>query len=181
MLGQATMYVSTPPTHFFDEWGRQYELDRQLTDKEALAFETYATAHSEPSIRARFVTMVTVVEVLAAGAMRSAKAQAVIDGFMDDFMERTRSSDLDQSERSSLERGLLKLKRGSIGAACRRYIKAALGKEVSVEFERLYDVRSRLVHAGVYDDTDLGDELTKLETIASGLLARAGTAAAGDS
>jgi uncharacterized protein with HEPN domain len=110
--------------------------------------------------------------------MRSPWAQEVIDRFMDDFMARTRDSDLDRSERSSLERGLLELKRGSIGAACRRYIKAVLDKEPSIEFGRLCDIRSRLVHAGVYDDVDLGDELTKLETIVSGLLARVRTAAA---
>ena len=173
-LMQATGSVQSSPSRYIDEWKRQYDASPQLSPKEAFGLELYAMAHAEPSTRARFVALATVVEALAAGAMRSEKGQQLIDSFMETFMKGTRESDLDPSERRSLEGGLLDLKRGSIGAACRRYIEAALGKDATKEFDRLYDIRSKLVHTGVYDDTALGDELSKLDALVSRLLAPLG-------
>ncbi len=175
MTISATGFTSSPPERFIEAWKREYDADPNLSPKETLALELYAQAHSEPSIRSRFVSLATVVEALAAGAMRSEQAQAMIDEFMERLRTDTKSSELDESERNSLERGLLELKRGSISASCRRYITRVLSKADAKEFDRLYEIRSLLVHTGVYEASELGDELTKLDALVLNLLMPLGT------
>jgi hypothetical protein len=175
MTMRLTAYSSSPPERFIEAWKSEYDADSHLTPRETLALELYAQAQSETSVRSRFVSLATVVEALAAGAARSDKAQAMIDNFMDRLRTDTKTSDLEQSERDSLEGGLLELKRGSIGAACRRYITRALSSSDAKEFDRLYNIRSLLIHTGEYEASELGDELTKLGALVSKLLVPLGS------
>ena len=158
------------PTTIFEEWRRQYERNHQLTDTEVLAFELYSAAQREPFPRARFLTLVSIVEVLARPRPRTADALALVDSFL---QQAGSVPGLAHDERQALTDSLRVLKKQSIRSVCRSHVEAALGTEEWREFDRLYAIRSTLTHDGRVD-ADLNVEGTTLEGIVSRLLARVG-------
>lgn len=166
----ATAFVSVPPERVIDEWTRQYALGPKLKDpRELLAFELYGAVWMEPFLRAKFLTLVSVVEVLAMRGPRSQEAVALIDRFMAD------ATVLTEPERTSVFQALGQMKTESIRSACRRYVQGALGEADWKELDRLYGIRSTMAHEGdVPAGVEIGDEVTKLTDIVARLLSRLG-------
>jgi hypothetical protein len=169
MRGQGQ--VLTPPSRVLDEWIRQYKAGPSLSDKETLALELYSVAHAEPFVRAKFLTLISVVEVLAPVQTRSADVGSVVKK----LIVLAHEAKLTTADTNSLVGGINNLKTESIGRSCRAYIEQRLGEATAREFAHLYGVRSKITHSGdVPADTDLVAELTKLESIVAALLERVG-------
>jgi hypothetical protein len=156
--------VLRSPTAILDEWTRQYELDPQLTAREVLAFELYSAAQREPFPRARFLTLVSVVEVLAAPRERAAEVVALVESF---GKQTASAPQLKDADRRALIDSLSFLKKQSIRSACRGYVEGALGADEWRDFDRLYGIRSALAHDG-----DVGADLNVEGTILEGIVSR---------
>ncbi len=165
-------YSSIALAMVIEAWKRQYELNPSLSPREVLAFELYAFAHREPFQRARFLTLISVVEVLAVRAKRSGAAIALIDGFIEEARKALHGPDL-----KSLMDSLQNLKSESIRGACRKYVEAALTVADWHELDDLYSLRSTIAHDGdVPAGVELGDRAHQLDGIVARLLARLGVA-----
>jgi hypothetical protein len=115
---------------------------RRLSDKTALALHLYNCSRNESDPRTRFLSLITVIEVLADPGPRDlATAQ-----FLDRCIEETKCLQLDEKARDSLRMGLGNLKREAIGTACAQLVSRAGG---DAKFLRnCYKARSELVHTG---------------------------------
>jgi hypothetical protein len=138
-----------------------------VTAKQQLALDLYNLTHFEGSQRTRFLTLITIVEVLADRTRRSAAVQDVLLAVRA-LAER---ADLPQEERRSLLSGIDNLRQQSIGEACRVYVRTVASEFDARYFKACYDVRSDLVHAGRTDSAE-PDDPTRLDELVSLLLLR---------
>jgi hypothetical protein len=127
-----------------------YGGDEQTDSKLALALELFSMSRLENSPRSRLVTLATAIEAILDRKPRSAASQALIAA----LIETTRKSSLARNERESLVAALSGLRHESIGKAGRSLVQALLGekeyngKRPAAFFQRLYALRSTLVHKG---------------------------------
>jgi len=117
---------------------------KPVSPKQSLALELYNLGQFEPATKARFLNLVTIVEVLA---NRKRKATGICNQ-IDELMQSVRASELSDEEKDSLISGLGNLKRESISAACRRIVAESVGEEAAQYFSDCYAVRSELLHDG---------------------------------
>jgi len=128
------------------------------TPRLQLALELYARSHFEISVRTRFLSLINAVEALAVQQERSEKACVLVG----QLAKLVQGSDVEPGDRESMHSTVARMKRESIGQACRRTVESHLGKgmyggkEASQLFGQCYDVRSDLLHEGdVPDSTQL--------------------------
>lgn len=121
-------------------------------DRVQFASEVYMAAAFESSDRARFVTYITVLEILANRERRTQPALELIQTAIDQLD--TRES-LDPGEKQSLRSGLLDLRSESIGSSIRSLVESMdtstldLGDRSIRRFiNDCYAARSNLVHDG---------------------------------
>lgn len=117
-----------------------------------LASEIYMAGAFESTDRARFVTYITVLEILANRECRLQPALDVISAALRELEQRV---DLDPDSEQSLRSGLLDLRTESISAGIRSLIESVdtskldLGGRSSRQFiNECYGARSKLVHDG---------------------------------
>jgi hypothetical protein len=139
---------------FVETLGRFLEStsNTESDDRVQLASEVYMAAEFESSVRARFVTYITVLEILADRERRTQPELDVIQRAADQL---DRCDDLDPSAKQSLRSGLLDLQSESIGGSIRSLIesmdtsKLDLGDRPIRRFiNDCYAARSNLVHDG---------------------------------
>jgi hypothetical protein len=123
-----------------------------IDDRVELAFEIYMAASFEATDRARFVTYITVLEILASRETRGQPALDVISNALSELDDR---DDLEASAMSSLRSGLIDLQSESIGASIRSLVESIdtaqldLGdRNVRRFISDCYEARSKLVHDG---------------------------------
>ena len=153
--------------------GGWYEINRQLTDKQALAAELFCTAHFDAPFRSRFLTLMTALEALLDHAPRPAAVKAVVSS----LEAAVNASQLAPGAKRSLLSSLEWLHNESIGQAGRRTARELLGEEqyggMSAEkyFQESYTLRSIIVHSGrVPDSVELLDASNELHRFAGDLL-----------
>lgn len=164
-LGEAT--VSRPADAFLEVVGESATQAKHFSHKHILGLELYSAAHFESSGRARFLTLVSVVEVLAVRQRRTAEAIELIERMACSVS----ASGLAGPVRSSLASGLADLCSESIGAACRRLLSDVVNAAAAAAFKDWYDARSQLVHAG-RTDHDIGSLIGDVDATIGELLLR---------
>jgi len=144
--------VGKNPRKLISTFQREYLNSRQLTKKQVLASEIYASSFFDVSSRSRFITLVTAVEALLEPLERSDKVKALVK----EFKATTRKSKIDEWE--SIIGSLEQLKRQSIGQAGRTLADHLIpneffdGQSSADFFTRCYDLRSRILHRGTIED-----------------------------
>jgi hypothetical protein len=178
------VFPEAPPVLYFSAEGHgsaSYEVDqfpdklagafttiKPIAPKLTLALELYNLAQFEPVTKARFLNLVTIVEVLAERERRPEDIQIQLDS----CAEVIRASGLQPEKKDSLLNGLGNLKRESIGAACRRLIAEQLGDEPASYFSACYTTRSELLHDGETNRPEVRDWGRLDEIVRSVLLAK---------
>ncbi|MFV0309115.1 MAG: hypothetical protein ACK5OX_15390 [Desertimonas sp.] len=146
-------------------------------DRLGLAIEVFMAASSERTPRARFLDLVTVLEILADAQPSSPEAVAVVDAALE-FLEAHRS-DMDDEEVSSLRGSLRRLRSRSISRSVRdlaadhdvNAIEGYTAGELRDFLGRCYTVRSELVHSGsASKETDIGHLAGRLSAVLRHLL-----------
>jgi hypothetical protein len=133
--------------------------------RSVIAAELYLSTTFESSTRARFLTLVTVLEVLAARTERTKKEVELIERWLADI-ER---EDIPQSSRSSLRSSVSALRERSIGASIRDL--AAGDGPAKTLFTSCYRIRSKMTHDGLEPPgTDLSIVVPQLSGLVQQLL-----------
>jgi len=139
---KAVLTATYPEAHFVDVLRSAYARDRVISPREKLALELYALAHREATPRAKFLTLVTVVEVLAGQGERSKEEIEVVDS----LLAALAASAI--REKASLRGALGNLKKKSIRRCCRDFVEGSIGNGRWKKFDECYELRSNLVHEG---------------------------------
>lgn len=144
-----------------------FEADPDLSDKERLALDLYNLSHFDGSTKTRFLTLIIVVEVLAEPQLRSQAARSLLK----QLRQILDAANLCPFESSALLEGLGRLKRQSIGEACRAFVALHASTDEVTYFAKCYSARSELLHDG---HTKRGEAVdpTKLDELVSHLLLR---------
>ena len=166
---------------FLKAFGEAINARLSLTEKQRLALELLGYSHFESSLRARFLTLITVVETLIESKLRPPTALAHVDA----LITATLAAALDENESASIVGGLQWLRFNSIGQATRALVSASAGdklyggKRPDSFFSACYEMRSRIVHTGDTPD-ELGQVYPELERLVRDLVTSsvAGTTAA---
>jgi len=135
----------------------------------ALASQLFIDSQFEASDEARLLSLMGVLEVLKDQGASSAAAQLLVDKWIQE------SAQLDEVESNSFRSTLKFMKSISIGRGIRGVVEHHLGPERARETQKLYDLRSTLVHEGKRPD-DLADAVRRTESIARDLLSKVLTA-----
>jgi hypothetical protein len=137
--GSVTRSITELPTHLATDFRH-----RDLPQKLELAIALYNGCAHESDSEVRFLSLVTVLEVLAPLAGRDKATRDFIDTCLGQLEGATFTDD---SERESLRKALGNLKTQSIQRRCRKAVSEA-GAD-SAFFDQIYTARSELAHAGV--------------------------------
>jgi len=122
----------------------------------------FGLSRFERSPQARFLVLITAVEILA---NEQPRIQREVE-FVDRCLRNLETQGLGGAQ--SLQGGLERLRKESIGAACRRLIRCSLGDEAARRFSRLYGARSRFVHMGRSREAVSGPLGSRPRLVASG-------------
>jgi hypothetical protein len=137
-----------------------YASELSFSAKQQLALEIYNLTHFEGAIKTRFLTLITVIEVLAERDKRS----PAIREFLKSLSKHVSGSTLSKDEKKQLADGFGNLKRNSISESCRKLIaKYASGSDVEY-FMNCYKARSELVHDGITQRLE-ADDPTRLDEL----------------
>jgi hypothetical protein len=148
-----------------------YDARVTFNPKQQLAIDLYNLSHFENIPKTRFLTLITVVEVLATRRGRSHAVRAQIK----ELIRAVRSSTLPDEEKRRLCDGIGNLKQESISSACREFVAQFIPEDEVAFFAECYKARSDLVHDGVTKRPEAIDP-TKLDLLVSRLLIGALTA-----
>jgi hypothetical protein len=143
----------------------------------ALSWDLYCLASEEVSERARFLTLVTALEVLVRPTRRPPEVVALIDAWIDQVGKRLRCNQgnvgMERSLRA-LQAALMNLRDESIGAGIRSFVRQTFRKVDDAEAEnlakragQLYQLRSRISHRG---EAQLSGELSELKSLVEQIL-----------
>ncbi len=139
----------------------------RLTDKQALALSLYNASHFDSASRSRFLTLVTVVEILADRKIRSSQERTLLQSFKTQCKE----ADLALADRQSLLNALGNIVKRSIGDACAALIATQGSAADATYFRACYKARSELVHTGHTSSSEPLDP-TKLDALVARVLVR---------
>jgi hypothetical protein len=165
---------SKDPKSLIETFKREYENSRQLTEKQVLASEIYASSFFDVSARSRFITLVTAVEALLELQVRSVEVQNLVA----EFETATQGSKMDKDTKDSIIGSLQWLKCQSIGQAGRALARQLLpdelfnGQSSPDFFTRCYDLRSQILHRGTIENesVDIDQLANVMETFVARLL-----------
>ena len=176
--GNVTFYEDDLPVDFIEAHGtctqtrhitclidKIVSIPHEVSEEIVLASEIYCLTHFESSSRAKFLALITAIEVLGAPTDRSAEEIEVVKKICD-FVK---SSQLPDEQRNKLLSACGNLRKRSIGDSVRGIVKQHLGSEREEEFASLYQIRNKLAHRG--PRLDLGREVAQLQSIVEQLLA----------
>ena len=168
--GKAT--VGKHSLRLIDTFQREYLSSRQLTEKEVLASEIYASSFFDVSSRSRFITLVTAVEALLEPLKRSDKVEALVE----ELKATTQKSKIDEPTRESIIGSLERLRHQSIKQAGRMLASHLISDELfdgqsSADFfSRSYDLRSQILHRGTIEDDSV--DILHLANVMESFVAR---------
>ncbi len=165
--GSGSASVFFPVEGFPEKLAVEFATAKPLSTKLSLGLELYNLGHFEPATKARFLNLVTIIEVLAE---RERREQPIRDQ-LDSYIQEVRNSGLLDRQKDSLVSGLGNLKLESISAAGRRLVAQNLGDEDSTYFSECYSARSELLHEGKTARPQVND-WGRLDDIVRGVLLR---------
>lgn len=135
-------------------------------DHVKLALELYVDSYFETSDSARFLGLVTALEVLKGKDNSSDAACDLVDRW-----SAQASEELNTVEAASIKGSLKYLKRISIARGIGSVVRRHIGEDRMKEARDLYMARSSLVHDGIRPD-DFSDIVTRTQTLVRELLIR---------
>ena len=171
---KAKRIVGKYPPDLISIFQREYLNSRQLTEKQVLASEIYASSFFDVSSRSRFITLVTAVEALLEPLKRSDEVEALVE----ELKVTTQKSKIDESTRKSIIGSLERLRHQSIGQAGRTLADRLIpneffdGQSAADFFIRCYDLRSQILHRGTVkdDSVDIWHLVNVMESFVARLL-----------
>lgn len=184
-MGQGTVIVGLGANNFFECLREALSFPHaenvQLDSKLQLAIELYSSYFFEQSHEAKFIRLITVLEALVPDVPVEEPAKSIVKEIKNIIKERRSEYQKNSGEWEELEQLLSragKLKYHSIGRSLRLYISSILienpefGREEEVlpKLEGLYDIRSKLLHEGIGDKTDISNGLEFLNQFIPKLL-----------
>jgi len=146
--------LSKHPPNLISTFQREYLNSRQLTEKQVLAGEIYASSFFDVSSRSRFITLVTAVEALLERQKRSDKVEALVEELK---ATTQKSKKIDEPTRKSITDSLIWLRYQSIREAGRTLADRLIpsecfdGQPSADFFRRCYDLRSQILHRGTIE------------------------------
>jgi hypothetical protein len=146
--------VGKDPPALISTFQREFLNSRQLTEKQVLASEIYASSFFDVSSRSRFITLVTAVEALLEPLRRPDEVEVLVEG----LRAKTRESGIDEPTKESIIGSLGRLRHQSIGQAGRMLADRLIpkgffdGQSSADFFTRCYDLRSQILHRGTTGD-----------------------------
>jgi len=160
-------------THIFSEC---YKKNLKLSATKQLALELYSASFFEPTLRARFLTLMMVTETLIKPNKRIGRGKE----FVEHLIEKAKQSNLINSERQSILGSLQWLLKESISKTGRDLADKYLGEQKYLNksskqfFTYCYSIRSDLVHKGYAKDEKLnfGTLVGELQRYVADLLDR---------
>ena len=166
--------VGEYPPNLISTFQREYLNSRQLTEKQVLASEIYASSFFDVSSRSRFITLVTAVEALLEPLKHSDEVEALVE----ELKATTQKSKIDTPTRESIIGSLERLRHQSIGQAGRMLADRLIsneffdGQSSADFFTRCYDLRSQILHRGTIEDdsVDIWHLANVMESFVAGLL-----------
>lgn len=164
--------VGKSPLKLTDTFQREYLSSRQLTKKQTLASEIYASSFFDVSPRSRFITLVTAVEAL----LERPKRPDMVEELVEEFKAKTQLSNIDEQTTKSIIGSLEDLKRESITQAGRTLIGRLIpnelfdGQSSADFFARCYNLRSQILHRGTVEDYSV--DVRHLANVMEGFVAR---------
>jgi hypothetical protein len=173
-LGSPSLMTGMTIETFHAEFGAAAERNRKLTDRERIAFVLFNSSFFQPGADARFLLLTMAIEALIEPAQKSSEAMQQVDG----FIEQTKESAVQRSEKDSLIGSLKWLRDESITKAGQRLAREKLGdkcyegRSAPDYFANIYPIRSRLVHGNVPFPTfeEINKVAAQLEVFVSDLL-----------
>lgn len=147
-------------------WRRTHHLIPRLD----LALELHAASFFERSAQARFLTLVTVLEVLKDQRPLPRRFQELIDGWKEQLRVMPEKVQAARQIKDSLSSVLGRVGRQSIGGEIRRLVARYLGAPRAASARSFYEIRSRFLHDGV--DLGMGSNVLALEKLVRDLLWR---------
>lgn len=164
----ASIIVSFNPEQFISALEKAYCLSPEFTEREKVAFDLYNSSFFEATTVARFLTLVSVVEVLTV----SERMDEDVIELIDELITHSKQSSLEQKNKDSVINRLGVLKNHSISASSRQLIQKYLGVGESRTFVDIYNIRSGLLHDGVLrcEEKEFGERLHLLNNMVSQLL-----------
>lgn len=140
----------------FNKYYKKYDVAFDLSP----AIDMLNSIKFEYSSKVRLILSMTVVEMLSDPKIFRTKEEIeLIDKMIDDI----EASDIDDNKKKSLCLAIEGCKSLSISNACKKLVKSKLGRKRAEDFYRLYNYRSRVVHAGGLEDPDRGDDELQAE------------------
>jgi hypothetical protein len=164
---QATITVGTQADNLRKDFANHFEYATAVTVRHRISAELIALSHFETSIRARFLTLMTALEVLSERKHRGQQYQQAISI----LVQYAEGQKLLPEVLEALKNGLGNLRRQSLKAACVDKVAEHLGDEIGAKVSDLYDTRSQIVHEGAGISADeLGSDLSELQKIVTATL-----------
>lgn len=130
-----------------------------------LAAELWMAHYQEKTSRAKFLTLVTAIEILAPPVNKHPKALQLLDSWrrhLKELLESCQSGSEEEASYEALERELFFRREQSIRGRVRSYVRDTLMDSRPEEYEELaraalfaYDLRSKLVHDGTLERSRL--------------------------
>lgn len=165
-VGTPTVSVSSPGDRFLADlagWASVPHSAAVPSDERLrTAIELYSAAFAESSRRARFLTLVMVLEVLTDPETKHPNALILLSRWekeVDEAFKRADSAD-EQDALEALKRELIFRRENSIRSRVRKLVQTTLAKDpdvttLSKQAVDAYDKRSTLVHDGSLDEREL--------------------------
>ncbi len=175
-VGEARVLLTGPATSFVEAWSAAASAAVGWDERILISYDLYASSRFENSSRARFLLLIMAVEALAAQSKRSESELALIDR----LLKTIREAGLSTEQSAPLLSGVGKLKRVSIGHACRTYLARSVAARTVTDagaadhFSVCYEIRGRIIHGGETPSaSQLGDDSNRMErTVRELLMAR---------
>ncbi len=148
--------------------------DGEIGERLATASELYLSTTFETSHRAKFLNLVTVLEVLAVRTERPADELELIDRWLTDVQR----ANLPQPHKDSLRTSIKALRERSIGASIKALVASDetpryLGKSPTAFVTDCYTIRSEMTHDGVEPaNANLRETVAPLDDLVQRLLLR---------
>jgi hypothetical protein len=159
---------------FIDEVCKIISKPRKMNSRSKLATELLTASYFEKSARSRFLTLILAAEALLELDDRSDNVKLLID----ELRNHAKSSDITDTEKSSILGSLNWLYKDSISQALRKMADCYLPERIYGEMssrdfiKKCYEARSKLVHTGDVDESkySIGGLTASLEVYLTDML-----------
>ena len=170
----AKMTRGTTQESFISAFTNSLNTCHTLSERDLLSYTLFNASFFQPTADSRFVLLVMAIEALIEPAPRSEKVLAHVNF----LISQTKSSEISEIEKKSIDGTLQHLKKESISQAGKRLVRERLGeriysgKSAANYFNYCYQLRSNLVHGNLPAPTfeEIGTVAGTLEVFVSDLL-----------